>query len=137
MAHTGHYSHTGAQGSSHTDRTSKSGYGTGTSENIWYCPSHRGRGGTWKSKFLWKSDWELGKAAVISWMNSPGHRANLLDPQWHDTGIGVARNKRGTYYLTQNFGDAGAANLRYVPWWAYVLWWVVAIAVPLLALLAQ
>ena len=37
-------------------------------------------------------------------MNSPGHRRNLLDANWQNIGIGVARNKSGRIYLTQNFG---------------------------------
>lgn len=45
----------------------------------------------------------LAKKAVVGWMNSPGHRRNLLDPNYTHIGIGVG--KRGTtYYLTQNFG---------------------------------
>ncbi len=27
---------------------------------------------------------------IAAWLRSPGHRANLLDPQWHTVGIGVA-----------------------------------------------
>ena len=30
------------------------------------------------SGFIWNNDWKLGKAAVISWMNSPVHRATCL-----------------------------------------------------------
>ncbi|MCA1689917.1 MAG: CAP domain-containing protein, partial [Actinobacteria bacterium] len=29
-------------------------------------------------------------ATVKMWMGSPGHRANILDPAFRDTGIGVA-----------------------------------------------
>ena len=45
---------------------------------------------TYGSKFLWRSDWKSGNAAVISWMNSPGHCANLLNAQWTEFGMGVA-----------------------------------------------
>ena len=31
------------------------------------------------------------KFVVRSWMNSPGHRANLLRPGWRRIGIGIAR----------------------------------------------
>lgn len=45
----------------------------------------------------------LAAKAVTAWMNSPGHRKNLLDPLYTHIGIGVG--KRGdAYYLTQNFG---------------------------------
>lgn len=36
-------------------------------------------------------------------MNSPGHRANILNPQFRDIGIGVAGSPNGPYY-TQDFG---------------------------------
>jgi uncharacterized protein YkwD len=50
-------------------------------------------------------------ASIVSmWMNSPGHRANILDPDYRDTGMGVAAavpallgtGPGGTY--TQEFG---------------------------------
>lgn len=104
MARTGSYSHTGAKGSSPFDRTKAAGYFSPTGENIWNVMPQRGGGGTWKSRFRWKSEWQLGRAAVISWMNSPGHRQNLLSTEWKHIGVGVARGKRGRYYLTQNFG---------------------------------
>lgn len=41
-------------------------------------------------------------AAVEGWMNSPGHRKNILRPQYRETGIGVWRDGN-TYYFTQLF----------------------------------
>jgi uncharacterized protein YkwD len=51
------------------------------------------------------------KAIVEAWMASPGHRANILDASYHDTGIGVApavpgslgEGQAGAMY-TQDFG---------------------------------
>jgi uncharacterized protein YkwD len=51
------------------------------------------------------------KAIVTGWMASPGHRANILDATFRDTGVGVsphplaslARGQRGGIY-TQDFG---------------------------------
>jgi uncharacterized protein YkwD len=49
-------------------------------------------------------------AMVQAWMNSPEHRANILDPSYHDSGIGVlasvpalAGGGPGAIY-TQDFG---------------------------------
>ena len=42
------------------------------------------------------------KAAVQGWMNSPGHRENILRPEYRETGIGIWR-KGNTYYFTQLF----------------------------------
>jgi uncharacterized protein YkwD len=38
------------------------------------------------------------------WMRSPGHRANLLSPDWDLLGIGVVCADDGGMYATQNFG---------------------------------
>lgn len=40
--------------------------------------------------------------AVEGWMNSPGHRENILRPIYAETGIGVWK-KGNTYYITQLF----------------------------------
>lgn len=37
------------------------------------------------------------------WMDSPGHRANILNPRFTHLGVGAAHNPRHGYYLTQNF----------------------------------
>lgn len=41
-------------------------------------------------------------AAVEGWMNSPGHRENILRSEFRETGIGVWR-EGNTYYFTQLF----------------------------------
>jgi uncharacterized protein YkwD len=45
-------------------------------------------------------------AAVASWMDSPGHRANILNPAYTRLGVGVFRSPSGphTYYV-QVFAD--------------------------------
>jgi uncharacterized protein YkwD len=40
--------------------------------------------------------------AVQSWMESPGHRKNILQPEFAETGVGVCRES-ATYYFTQVF----------------------------------
>ncbi|OCN00842.1 hypothetical protein A7X67_08105 [Clostridium sp. W14A] len=37
------------------------------------------------------------------WMNSEGHRANILNSSFTKIGIGVAQNSNGQYYWTQQF----------------------------------
>lgn len=41
--------------------------------------------------------------AVKGWLESPGHRHNILDKNLTETGIGVAIDARGKVYLTQLF----------------------------------
>ncbi|MCL2072672.1 MAG: CAP domain-containing protein [Marinilabiliaceae bacterium] len=57
--------------------------------------------------------YELAKNVVDGWMNSPGHRANILQPDFEYLGCGSAKyEKQGNGYstlyfkLTQNFGGS-------------------------------
>ena len=98
--------HTGDDGSQPGDRARQAGYGSqAVAENMWQ--QHGRNNGTYGSRFRWKSDWQFGKAAVISWMNSSGHRRNSLDPRWTEIGVGLAR-RRGHTMLVQMFGDRQA-----------------------------
>lgn len=38
-----------------------------------------------------------------AWMNSPGHRANILSPSYSQIGVGLAKNPNGSPYWTQEF----------------------------------
>lgn len=40
---------------------------------------------------------------MTAWMNSPGHRSNILSPSYTQIGVGYATNKSGTPYWTQMF----------------------------------
>ncbi len=48
------------------------------------------------------------QAVVNGWMNSPGHRANILHTSFCDIGVGYAYEEGSTYnhYWTQDFGRA-------------------------------
>jgi uncharacterized protein (TIGR03000 family) len=41
---------------------------------------------------------------VSGWMDSEGHRANILNKNFTEIGIGVAKNAKGALYYTQVFG---------------------------------
>lgn len=43
------------------------------------------------------------KQVVNSWMNSAGHRANILSRSYTHTGVGAAKKSNGTLYWTQMF----------------------------------
>jgi len=45
----------------------------------------------------------LASRAVQGWMNSPGHRKNILSPRFDQTGIGIARAADGSTYITEDF----------------------------------
>jgi uncharacterized protein YkwD len=85
MARSGVMSHTGPDGSTMTSRVEAAGYVWSTlSENI-------ARG-------------QADAASVMnSWMNSPGHRANILNCSFKELGVGVHFGDGGPWW-TQNFG---------------------------------
>ncbi|MGZ4814183.1 MAG: CAP domain-containing protein [Terriglobales bacterium] len=41
-----------------------------------------------------------------AWMESPGHRENILNPNYNVVGIGVAQGEDGLFYATQDFAHA-------------------------------
>jgi uncharacterized protein YkwD len=48
------------------------------------------------------------EAAMQWWMNSSGHRANILKPEYTEIGVGVAwRGSDGMHVYVQNFGTGG------------------------------
>ena len=88
MGLNGYFSHTSQDGRSPGDRITAAGYSWNTyGENI-------AAGQTTPA------------AVVAGWMNSPGHRANILSPNFCDLGVGYAYVASSPYghYWTQNFG---------------------------------
>ncbi|MDU6263484.1 MAG: CAP domain-containing protein [Anaerocolumna aminovalerica] len=45
------------------------------------------------------------EAVVEGWMNSPGHRANIMNSNFNQIGIGVYKDSNGTVYCTQLFSN--------------------------------
>jgi uncharacterized protein YkwD len=41
--------------------------------------------------------------AVVSWWYSPGHQANLLNPEFTETGVGLAQGPDKAWFVTQIF----------------------------------
>ena len=115
MVETGVFGHS-IDGKDPTDRALDAGYDCrayrgdgsysyGLSENI--ALRHRvnlwrGRGSRW-----WPEEYEVDSKAmarglVEQWMNSPGHRQNILDRQARKVGVGVAVAEEGKYgYISE------------------------------------
>jgi uncharacterized protein YkwD len=51
----------------------------------------------------WNSEEKIADTTVRGWMNSPGHRKNILTPHWRSEGIGVFIAPDDRVYITQNF----------------------------------
>ncbi len=110
-------SHTGRNNSRPWHRATEAGYPSEmVSENIWQ--QHGRNKTTYGSRFLWRTDWEFGKAAVTTWMNSPGHCANLLNSKWTEIGVGVARRDTHTM-LVQMFGEVLPKSYSHYHDWSF------------------
>lgn len=67
-------------------------------ENVAVMPKGRVRGFHGEIK----TDKDIAKALHISWMNSQGHRANILTPDFKRLGVGVKR-RRIRFFATELF----------------------------------
>lgn len=86
MATYGYFSHTGRDGSSPWDRARRAGYDQAIGENIAY-------------------GYRTPAEVMRGWMNSDGHRANILNCAARAIGNGLAYRADGTPYWTQMFGS--------------------------------
>jgi hypothetical protein len=46
---------------------------------------------------------DLAQETIDGWMNSPGHRANMLETSFTHVGFGLAKDSQGFTYVVQNF----------------------------------
>jgi len=51
----------------------------------------------------WNTAEQIALSTVQGWMNSQGHRKNILTPHWLNQGIGVFISTDDKVYITQNF----------------------------------
>ncbi len=110
MAQKGYFSHDSLNGDGPDERASKSGYHcsggyyVGLAENIYqgwlYSSVSYGSGGT---QYDWLTPLEIATNAVFGWMDSPGHRGNILDPSYVRSGVGVTVSEDAKVLFTQNF----------------------------------
>ncbi len=57
---------------------------------------------------------ELARGLVQGWIDSPGHRHNLLAPEATDIGVGISRSANsGRYYAVQMFGRPSTLLLKF------------------------
>lgn len=85
MADHDYFSHTGRDGSSFVDRARAAGHPSPAGENIAY-------------------GYATPTAVMNGWMNSDGHRRNLLNCSHQSIGVGLAYDSNGRPYWTQVFG---------------------------------
>lgn len=57
------------------------------------------------------------EAVVAAWMASPGHRANILNPNYTEIGVGLAHGGPYGVYWSQNFGARSSYYLTPTSTW--------------------
>ncbi|HET6966681.1 MAG TPA: CAP domain-containing protein [Ornithinibacter sp.] len=85
MARQAYFSHTSLDGRTPWDRMRAQGYTSGSAENI-------------------AAGQKTAAAVMTAWMNSPGHRANILACSSRGIGVGVGYGGPYGTYWTQDFG---------------------------------
>ena len=85
MAAQNYFDHVSKDGRSFVDRVRAAGYPSPGAENI-------------------AAGQRTAEAVVKGWMDSPGHRANILNCKLKALGVGLARGGSYGWYWTQNFG---------------------------------
>ena len=115
MAANNYFEHVNLQGQDATDRGTAAGYTCrkdygsyytyGLAENLFqnnlydsvtYLNSD-------PISYDWNSVEEIAQTSVDGWMESPGHRRNILTPTFDREGIGVAIATDDKVYITENF----------------------------------
>ena len=90
------FSHTSPSSGTAFDRLANI-KGSFKGENILYTSNYKSYGENYSIK-------ELAEKAVNQWMNSQGHKDNILNSQFTHSGIGVYYNsEKSVYYFTQVF----------------------------------
>ena len=109
-----YFSHVNPSGQNATDRGASAGYDCikdygsyytfGLAENIhqgWLYSSTNYVNGV--AFYNWSSPVEIAVRAVNGWMESQGHRENILKDSYDRTGIGIGITSEGKVFITQNF----------------------------------
>jgi uncharacterized protein YkwD len=129
MAANGFFSHTGSGGTNVSSRLQSGG--------VWYWNSSAENllmegGAVYYTNILGIIEWrtkyftfeQLAQNATQGWMNSTGHRENILNPMLDEAGVGV-HAFNDSYYFTQDFivrvgcgynGGPCCHEAGYMPW---------------------
>jgi len=89
MALGGYFAHENKKGELVSERLEKTGISfTVSAENLFECENYP----------------NIVEESVMGWMQSPGHRENILNDEIEEAGVGIYKlNGKNKYYITQNF----------------------------------
>lgn len=115
MAARNYFAHVNPDGETPTDRAADAGYGCrkdyasyytyGIAENLFQNNLYSSATyySNRKTEYDWNSQEEIAQTTVGGWMNSTGHRENILTPSFDREGIGVAIAPDSRVYITEDF----------------------------------
>jgi len=115
MAKNNFFAHENLKGNGPTDRANNAGYITkksignnrfqiGIGENIYQMTLYsRINYNNGVSSYDWYTQETIAELIVDGWMNSPGHRLNILTSTYDREGIGVAISDTNKVYATEDF----------------------------------
>lgn len=108
MATRGYFAHESPGGDGHPDRYDLHGVACGSSaENIaWTLADGGVKTSSGERVDHDRDETSIARGLVRQWMTSPGHRENLLSPDWQAEGVGVSLSETDDgvrVYATQNF----------------------------------
>lgn len=113
MAERSYFSHVSPDGNDFSDRYRREGYSCSIAvrETIYSGAENLYQNNLYdrvvfmngRAHYDWNTMQEMAESTVQGWMNSPGHRKNILTPHWKSEGIGAAVSGDGKVYITQNF----------------------------------
>ena len=117
MAQRGFFDHVTPDGLTPNDRAGREGVDcraalgagrerVGVLENLyktsrWTSWTERTVGGRTTRDYAWQTAGEITRAVVDGWLESPGHRRNLLDPTARRAAVAVAFARDDAIYVTQ------------------------------------
>lgn len=112
LASTGRFSHSGSDGSQGEARVDRVGVRyLAFGENLYTSSLFRSGITTQDglgppvTRYDWITPDDLARDAVRGWLESPGHRANLLHPRFERAGVGVALNSELGWIVTMDYTD--------------------------------
>jgi len=114
MANRHYMAHVNPDGLAPTDRARTAGYVcretagrytySGIAENIYQNNLYRRAITTGaQTVYEWNTENMIATTSVTGWMQSSGHRANILGSHYAKTGVGVAVSSDQKVYITQDF----------------------------------
>lgn len=107
MAEHDYFDHVNQSGERPLHRARQEGISCAISENLYQTYQYESyrtiySGGSVEVRYEWKDERRIAEDTIQGWLDSPPHRAALLNPRYSFQGIGVAMSLGLKIFVTQN-----------------------------------